>query len=83
MRYTTAENSAAVYWSDDGVGYVVSGPADKERLKQVARQIYDQTEKAEKKAEKAGHSGCPNSDIENLESNHRRVSLSHRMITRK
>ena len=45
MRYTTAENSGAVYWSDDGVGYVVSGPADKDRLKQVARLIYDQTEK--------------------------------------
>ena len=45
MRYTTAENSGAVYWSDDGVGYVVSGPADKERLKQVARLIYDQVEK--------------------------------------
>jgi anti-sigma factor RsiW len=49
MRYTAAENSAAVYWSEDGVGYVVSGPVDKERLKQVARLIYDQTEKAEKK----------------------------------
>lgn len=45
MRYTAAENSAAVYWSDDGVGYVVSGPVDKERLKQVARLIYEQTEK--------------------------------------
>jgi anti-sigma factor RsiW len=45
MRYTTAENSAAVYWSDDGVGYVVSGPVDKDRLKQVARLIYDQVEK--------------------------------------
>ena len=45
MRYTAAENSAAVYWSDDGVGYVVSGPVDKERLKQVARLIYDQVEK--------------------------------------
>jgi hypothetical protein len=29
------------------------------------------------------HARCPNSDIENLESNHRRVSLSHRKITRK
>src|SRR6266496_440867 len=45
MRYTTAENSGAMYWSEDGVGYVVSGPVDKERLKQVARLIYDQTEK--------------------------------------
>ena len=34
-----------MYWSEDGVGYVVSGPVDKERLKQVARLIYDQTEK--------------------------------------
>ncbi|MBR1125214.1 anti-sigma factor [Bradyrhizobium lablabi] len=45
MRFTTAENSGAVFWSDDGVGYVVSGPADKERLKQVARLIYDQMDK--------------------------------------
>jgi len=45
MRYTAAENSGAMYWSEDGVGYVVSGPVDKERLKQVARLIYDQTEK--------------------------------------
>jgi anti-sigma factor RsiW len=45
MRYTTADNSGAAYWSDEGVGYVVSGPADKERVKQVARLIYDQIEK--------------------------------------
>ena len=45
MRYITAENNGAMYWSEDGVGYVVSGPVDKERLKQVARLIYDQTEK--------------------------------------
>jgi hypothetical protein len=30
-----------------------------------------------------GQAACPNSDIENLESSHRRVSLSHRVITRK
>jgi anti-sigma factor RsiW len=45
MRYTAAENSGAMYWSEDGVGYVLSGPVDKERLKVVARAIYDQTEK--------------------------------------
>jgi anti-sigma factor RsiW len=45
MRYTAAENSGAMYWSEDGVGYVLSGPTDKDRLSQVARLVYDQTEK--------------------------------------
>jgi anti-sigma factor RsiW len=45
MRYTAAENSGAMYWSEDNVGYVLTGPTDKERLNQVARQVYDQTEK--------------------------------------
>src|SRR5450631_1356782 len=48
MRYTAAENSGAMYWSEDGVGYVLSGPTDKDRLHQVARLVYDQTEKTEK-----------------------------------
>jgi anti-sigma factor RsiW len=45
MRYTAAENSGAMYWSEGGVGYVLSGPVDKDRLNQVARLVYDQTEK--------------------------------------
>ena len=45
MRYTAAENSGAMYWSEDDVGYVLTGPTDKERLNQVARLVYDQTEK--------------------------------------
>jgi anti-sigma factor RsiW len=45
MRYTAAENSGAMYWSENDVGYVLSGPGDKERLQQVARLVYDQTEK--------------------------------------
>jgi anti-sigma factor RsiW len=45
MRYTAAENSGAMYWSEDDVGYVLSGPMDKEKLHQVARQVYDQNEK--------------------------------------
>src|ERR1700716_1996227 len=45
MRYTAAENSGAMYWSEAGVGYVLSGPVDKDRLNQVARLVYDQTEK--------------------------------------
>jgi len=45
MRYTAADSSGAMYWSDDGVGYVLSGPTDKERLHQVARLVYEQNEK--------------------------------------
>jgi anti-sigma factor RsiW len=45
MRYTAAENSGAMYWSEDNVGYVLSGPTDKDRLNQIARLVYDQTEK--------------------------------------
>lgn len=48
MRYTAAENSGAMYWSEDDVGYVLSGPSDKDRLHQVARLVYDQSEKNEK-----------------------------------
>jgi anti-sigma factor RsiW len=35
-----------LYWADRGVGYVLSGPTDKDRLQQVARLVYDQAEKA-------------------------------------
>jgi anti-sigma factor RsiW len=45
MRYTAAENSGAMYWSEDDVGYVLSGPSDKDRLDQVARIVYGQNEK--------------------------------------
>lgn len=45
MRYTSQDKDGAMFWADKGVGYVVSGPTDKERLNQVARQVYDQTEK--------------------------------------
>jgi len=49
MRYTTKENNggkdSAMFWADRGVGYVVSGTSDRERLSQVARLVYNQTEK--------------------------------------
>jgi anti-sigma factor RsiW len=45
MRYTAAENSGAMYWSEDNVGYVLSGPTDRDRLNQIARLVYDQVEK--------------------------------------
>lgn len=45
MRFTTQDKDGALFWTDRGVGYVVSGSSDRERLTQVARMVYDQTEK--------------------------------------
>ena len=45
MRYTSRNNEGALFWADRGVGYVVSGNTDRERLTQVARLVYDQAEK--------------------------------------
>jgi anti-sigma factor RsiW len=45
MRYTTLDNDGALSWADRGVGYVVSGGSDRERLGRVAQAVYDQAEK--------------------------------------
>ena len=45
MRYAARDKEGAMFWADNGVGYVVSGPTDKDKLKHVARLVYDQTEK--------------------------------------
>jgi anti-sigma factor RsiW len=45
MRFTAQDKDGALFWADRGVGYVVSGTSDRERLSQVARMVYDQTEK--------------------------------------
>jgi anti-sigma factor RsiW len=49
MRYTTQDKDGAkqgaLFWADRGVGYVVTGTGDRERLTQVARLVYDQSEK--------------------------------------
>jgi anti-sigma factor RsiW len=46
MRYTMLDNDGAMFWADRGVGYVVSGGSDHDRLAQVARAVYDQVEKS-------------------------------------
>ena len=45
MRYATQDNNGALFWADRGVGYVVSGSTDRDRLTQIARLVYDQSEK--------------------------------------
>ena len=51
MRYAAQGNDGALFWADRGVGYVVSGGTDRERLTQVARLVYDQTEKGSRRSE--------------------------------
>jgi anti-sigma factor RsiW len=45
MRYAADGNDSAMFWADRGVGYVVSGGADRGRLTQIAQAVYDQMEK--------------------------------------
>jgi hypothetical protein len=35
---------AAFYWVDDKRAYVVSGPADRERMEAITKAIYEQVE---------------------------------------
>jgi len=46
MRYASNSGNGALFWADRGVGYVVSGSTDRNRLTQVAQMVYDQYEKA-------------------------------------
>jgi anti-sigma factor RsiW len=45
MRYQAGERFSALYWVERGLGYVVSGPSDRERLLSVAQAAYDQIDK--------------------------------------
>jgi anti-sigma factor RsiW len=44
FRYYTSDNIAAIRWVVSDYGYVVSGPADKMRLKELARAAFEQLE---------------------------------------
>jgi anti-sigma factor RsiW len=46
LRYKQGDRFAAFYWVDDKHAYVVSGPADKDRLKQVTRAIWEQIDRS-------------------------------------
>lgn len=41
-----AAGSAAFYWVDDKVAYVVSGPADRGKLEDVTKQVYEQVDRS-------------------------------------
>jgi len=44
FRYYTSDNVAAIRWVVSDYGYVVAGPADKMRLKELARAAFEQLE---------------------------------------
>ncbi|HEX9324005.1 MAG TPA: anti-sigma factor [Xanthobacteraceae bacterium] len=44
LRYRDAGQIAAFYWVDDNKAYVMSGPADRDRLRKIAQLAYDQLE---------------------------------------
>ena len=46
MPSTLKYGWGAMFWAERGVGYVVSGGSDRERLAQVARAVYEQVEKS-------------------------------------
>jgi len=45
LRFKSTDSSAAFYWVDDKIAYVVSGPADRERLETVTKTVYEQVDK--------------------------------------
>lgn len=45
MRYVSQGRDSALFWAERGVGFVVSGSGDRDRLTQIAKLVYDQGEK--------------------------------------
>jgi anti-sigma factor RsiW len=45
LHYNAAGQVAAVYWVDGDVGFVVSGPADREHLIKIAQAAYEQLDR--------------------------------------
>jgi anti-sigma factor RsiW len=47
LRNKDSDRAAAFLWIDDKRAYVVSGPANRERMETVTKAIYEQVEKPE------------------------------------
>ncbi len=47
LHYKTEASFGAFYWVDDKIAYVVSGPADRDRLEKVTKTIYEQVDKSD------------------------------------
>jgi len=42
LRYTSGNQNAAYYWVDQNLAYVLSGPAERDKLRDIAQAAYDQ-----------------------------------------
>jgi anti-sigma factor RsiW len=42
LRYTSGDRNAAYYWVDHNLAYVLSGPAERDKLRAIAQAAYDQ-----------------------------------------
>ncbi len=45
LRYTVGEQNAAYYWVDGNLAYVLSGPAERNKLHDIAQAAYDQIDR--------------------------------------
>jgi anti-sigma factor RsiW len=45
LRYTAGEQNAAYYWVDQNLAYVLSGPAERDKLHEIAQAAYDQIDR--------------------------------------
>ncbi len=46
LRFKDGDSSAAFYWVDDKVAYVVSGPSNRDQLENVTKSVYEQIDKS-------------------------------------
>jgi anti-sigma factor RsiW len=46
LRFKDSDNTAAFYWVDDKVAYVVSGPSNRDQLESVTKSVYEQIDKS-------------------------------------
>ncbi|MFZ0151707.1 MAG: hypothetical protein WAM72_25820, partial [Xanthobacteraceae bacterium] len=45
LRYTTGGQNAAYYWVDRNLAYVLSGPMETGKLREIAQAAYDQIDR--------------------------------------
>ena len=50
LRFKGGKQSAAFYWVDDKVGYVVAGPDQRDRLERITKLIYEQIDQTQRKS---------------------------------
>ncbi|MFZ0609246.1 MAG: anti-sigma factor [Xanthobacteraceae bacterium] len=54
LRYTTGEQNAAYYWVDGDLAYVLSGPAQRDKLREIAQAAYEQTDRRQPTTQEGG-----------------------------